>query len=333
MSKGFKHKMAAHCESGTVSALLSHNGLKISEPMIFGISSGIFFAYLNLPNLPFPTFIVRSKPGAIRENTAKMLGIKYKKFKFKNKEKAKSTLDELIKNKIPVGTQVDFFYMNYLPPHVRVHINMHFVIVLNKQNEQYTVSDCYSPRLEKISGADFIKGRFPGGSFSPKGFMFYPESLPEKVDLKIPIIKGIKKACFNMLKIPVPFIGVSGIKTFAKKVVTWPKLARNIEHLSHEIMKINVLLEDQGTGGAGFRYMYATFLREASEILKNPGILEMSKRIMEIGDKWREISLFAAKIGKKRELGDTKLGELSNMIMERANDEKKFFIDLYKLVK
>ena len=64
-----------------------------------------------------------------------------------------------------------------------------------------------------------------------------------------------------MLKIPLPFLGVKGIRMFSRKINEWPSLARDMEHLSHEIMKINILLEDQGTGGGGFRFMFATFLR------------------------------------------------------------------------
>ena len=135
-----------------------------------------------------------------------------------------------------------------------------------------------------------------------------------------------------MLKIPIPFLGVKGIEMFSRKITDWPKFARDEEHLSHEIMKINVLLEDQGTGGAGFRFMFATFLRQASEILKDEKLFEMSKRMMAIGDGWREISLHAARIGKKRELGPEKLKELSDMIMNRAKAEKEFFTDLKKLV-
>ena len=63
----------------------------------------------------------------------------------------------------------------------------------------------------------------------------------------------------------MPFLGIKGIRKFSKKVTEWPKYARDTDHLSHEIMKINILLEDQGTGGAGFRFMYATFLQQAAE--------------------------------------------------------------------
>ncbi len=66
----FRHIMAAHCESGTVTALLNHHGMNITEPMVFGISSGIFFAYLKTPVMDFPMFAVRSMPGQVRTKFA-----------------------------------------------------------------------------------------------------------------------------------------------------------------------------------------------------------------------------------------------------------------------
>jgi len=93
-------------------------------------------------------------------------------------------------------------------------------------------------------------------------------------------------------------------------------------------MKINIFLEDQGTGGAGFRFMYATFLRQAAQIFNSPELEGLSKKMMEIGDGWRKISYFAAKIGKNRDLGPDKLGELSNMILERADVEEQFYKEL-----
>jgi hypothetical protein len=327
----FNHKMFAHCESGTVTALLNHAGLEISEPLVFGISSGIFFGYLEMPVLPFPRFIVRSRPGEIRKNIAKRLNVKFAENQFRNREKGKQALDELLNKNIPTAIQVDFFYMDYLPQHVRVHNNMHYIIALGKQNGRYIVSDCYAPSLTEVSSDSLKKARFAGGSFAPNGFLFYPTHIPEKIDLNQAVRTGIKKAAINMVKLPVPFIGVKGIRLFAKKVVEWSKHARDLEHLSHEVMMINVFLEDQGTGGAGFRFMFAAFLRKASEMLDNPELLKMSKRMMANGDEWRNISLFAARIGKRRELGEEKLKELSGMIMARADEEESFFNELLKM--
>ncbi len=329
----FKHKMAAHCESGTVASLLNHAGLDISEPLVFGISAGIFFGYFESKKFAFPTFVVRNRPGQIRTGIARRTGVKFMEKRFRNAEKGERELDLLISRNIPVACQTDFFYMDYLPGHVRVHINVHFINVVEKRGSTYIVSDCYSPELAELDRDSLMKARFAGGTFSPRGFIFYPVFIPEYIDYHTAIWKGIKRASFNMVKLPIPFIGVKGIRLFAKKVVDWPKLARDTEHLSHEIMKINIFLEDQGTGGAGFRFMYATFLREASERLNDPELLDMSKRIMEIGDRWREISLFAARMGKRRDLGPDRLKELSLLINDRADAEELFFNDLLKLSK
>jgi len=330
----YNHKMAAHCESGTITSLLNNKGLDISEALVFGISSGIFFGYFHkMKSFTFPTFIVRNRPGQMRSNISKRLGIKFHTERFRRPEEGQKTLDLLLENNIPVACQVDFFYMDYIPSWERVHINVHFIVIVGKVGTKYIVSDSYFPQLVELERESLQKARFAGGSMSPKGFLFYPEFIPEKPDYSKAIISGIKKSCFNMLKIPLPFLGIKGIRQFAKKIVDWPSRARDIEHLSHEIMRINILLEDQGTGGAGFRFLFATFLQQAAGILKKPELNELSKEMMVIGDGWREISLLAARYGKNRDLGQIRLKELGDMLMDRASVEKAFFKKLYKLIK
>jgi hypothetical protein len=330
----FNHKMAAHCESGTITSLLNNKGLDITEALVFGISSGIFFGYFHkMKSFTFPTFIVRNKPGQMRSNLSKRLGIKFHTRKFRKAEEGQKALDDLLAKGIPVAVQVDFFYMDYIPSWERVHINVHFIVIAGKNENNYIVSDSYYPRLVELNAESLRKARFAGGNMSPKGFLFYPEYIPEKINLEKAIIKGIRKTCFNMLKLPVPFIGIKGIRLFAKKIHEWPSRARDIEHLSHEIMKINILLEDQGTGGAGFRFLYATFLQQAAEILKKPLLNELSKEMMEIGDGWREISLRAARYGKNRDLGEERLKEFAELLNARASAEELFFKKLNKRIK
>lgn len=321
--------MAAHCESGTITSLLNHGGLSITEPLVFGIASGIFFGYFHkMKSFPFPTFIVRNKPGQMRTNIEKRLGVKFKTYNFRDPIKGQQTLDQLLIQNIPTAAQVDFFYMDYVPSWERVHINVHFLVVTGKEGNNYNISDAYFPKMMELDALSLEKGRFASGNMSPKGFIFHLDKIPPAIDLHKAIKKGINKACFYMLKIPVPFLGIKGMRMFARKVVEWPKFARDTEHLSHEIMKINILLEDQGTGGAGFRFMYATFLQQAAEITGNNSLKELSGELMKIGDGWREISLFSARIGKNRDLGPEKLKQLSDMIYDRADVEERFFRSL-----
>jgi hypothetical protein len=282
-----------------------------------------------MPSFDFPIFFVRTRPGEIRKNISKRLGIKFYTKKYKNPEEAQIELDQLLEKKIPVVIKVDFFYMNYLKPWMRVHNNAHFITVVGKNDSKYLISDCYYQEVAEIDAETLSKARFAGGMESPKGFMYYPISIPKEINFEKNIILGIKKAAYNMLKIPLPFLGVKGINRFAAKVVDWPSLARDMEHLSHQVMKINVLLEDQGTGGGGFRFMYATFLRQASELLKNEELLQFSKRMMKIGDGWRNVSVTAIRMNKDKDFSPVRFLELSNLIKDCAKAEKIFFNDLY----
>jgi hypothetical protein len=325
--------MAAHCETGTVTALLNHAGMNLTEPLVFGIAGAIFFGYLKSADLPFPMFILRSRPGDIRKKISKRLGVKFKEQTFRSPEAGQAALDEAIRQGHPTAVQVDFFYMDYMPEWQRVHINAHYVIVFGMNGATYHVSDSYYKQRSQLDRQKMLTARFAGGMMAPKGMMFYPVHIPSGIDFEKAIVTGIRKACFNMLRIPIPFLGVKGIHKFADKVLEWPALARDTEDLSDRVMKINIFLEDQGTGGGGFRYMYATFLQQAAGIVKDDRLKSLSEEIMGIGDKWRNISYFAAKIGKNRDLGPDRMKELSRMIHAQADEEKKFFTELYKLVK
>jgi hypothetical protein len=324
--------MAAHCESGTVTNLVNHHGLKVSEPLVFGISSGIFFGYMKTPMRDFPMVFSRIRPGKILENFTSRTGVVFKSQKYSDPDKAERELDLMLEKGQPVGLQVDFFYMDFFPPWHRVHINVHYIVVIGKEEDHYIVSDCYHPTIAKLHRDSLRKGRFAKGSMAPKGLMFYPVEVPKEIPVEQSIQKGLKNTVFNMLKIPMPFLGVKGIRRFGDKISDWPKYAKDTEHLAHNIFLITTMLEDQGTGGAGFRYIYASFLREAATILEDDVFNEYAKRMMEIGDDWRNVSLFASRIAKKRDLGTEKLKEMGDMIRSNADSEQGFFKDLKQTI-
>ena len=333
MTAPFTHKMAAHCESGAVTALLKGAGMDVTESLVFGISGVIFFGYLSVPMLPFPTIALRNKPGRIRLKTPKRLGVTLRELTFRDPAAATRELDALLARGVAVGAQVDYFYMDYLPEYTRAHFNAHYVIVTGKEDGRYLISDTYFPAMTSLDAATFQTARFARGQFAPKGLLFWPEAVPERPDLKSAVRQGIRDAVFYMVKLPVPFFGVRGIRYFARKVREWPRLTRDLDHLSHEVMMIAVILEERGTGGGGFRYLYATFLQEAARILGDPEIADVAKSMMDNGDRWRDVSIAAARMGKRRDLGPQRLLELGEMILERADVEQEIFRRLGRLVK
>ena len=118
--------------------------------------------------------------------------------------------------------------------------------------------------------------------------MMYIKSVPEKMDIEKGIIQGIKETCHKMLDIPIPFFGVKGIYFFSKRVRIYEKKygkKRALDNLKWQLQ----LSEEAGTGGSGYRYMYAGFLKESAEYLQDEDLLALSVYMRHIADKWQNL--------------------------------------------
>ena len=89
----FDHQQSAHCETGVISNLMRFHGLPVSEPMAFGIGSGLFYShmpFLKMNGIPVTSY--RILPGWIFGRFTKKLGIAIKRMKFRD---PKAAMDEL----------------------------------------------------------------------------------------------------------------------------------------------------------------------------------------------------------------------------------------------
>ena len=324
----FKHVQSAHCENGAISNLLRFHNLEISEPMAFGIGGGIFFAYMPFIKLnSLPVISYRIWPGQIFSRLTKALNIEVVKQKFSNKEYAMQELDRVLAEGNPVGLLTSVFYLLYLPKAYRFHFNAHNIVIFGKNGDNYLVSDPVMETTSEISYSDLMRARFAKGTFSPNGKMYYPVSVPQQIDLKKAIYEGIQKTCNYMLEIPVPLFGVNGIKYIASRMKKWEqKLGseKAILYLGNMIR----MQEEIGTGGAGFRFIYAAFLQEAGKKLNNNQLIELSKRMTEIGDRWREFAFLAGRICKNRSEKEVTFSYISDILLDCANKEKQLFKEL-----
>ncbi|HWR71995.1 MAG TPA: DUF4872 domain-containing protein, partial [Nitrospirota bacterium] len=84
--------------------------------------------------------------------------------------------------------------------------------------------------------------------------------------------------------------------------------------------------EEIGTGGGGFRFMYAAFLQEAADILKSPQLEEASRMMTVAGDTWRQFALACAKACKRME--DIDLTGIAQLARSCAEQEKRVYIHL-----
>jgi hypothetical protein len=326
--KPFVHHHAAHCETGVTSALFRDKGLEISEPMIFGIGSGIFFGHLpfvKFVGLPISTY--RAQPGAVFRKAAKRLGGEFVMQHFRNTQKGMDEMLRVLRSGQIVGLTTNIYWLSYFPNRFRFQFNGHNIIVLREIENGFRVSDPVLDKPVDCPTEDLIRARFARGPLEPKGFMYYPVSVNLHPDLRGACIKGMLDTCNMMLRIPLPIFGIRGIRFLAKRIIKFDK-TQGFEEACRQLGMIVRMQEEVGTGGAGFRYMYAAFLQEAAELFGSSTLNELSQEMTAIGDVWREFAVVAARIIKKRGKQEATFAKAGGLMLICAGLEEELFKNL-----
>ncbi|HTD39075.1 MAG TPA: BtrH N-terminal domain-containing protein [Mucilaginibacter sp.] len=331
MKLDFEHHQSAHCESGVTSSLLRESSLnKITEPLAFGIGAGLFFCYVPLIKINNgPAIAFRTFPGSIFKRTCNALGIPVIRKKFRSKEQAESYLNDRLQEGHPVGCQVGVYYLSYFPREYRFHFNAHNLIVFGKEDDNYLISDPVMETPTKLTSYELERVRFAKGALAPKGQLYYPQSKSVITDeqIKKAVIIGIKTNVNQMLRIPGSFAGVKGIKYTGKKIKNWrDKLG--LQKAGSYLAQLVRMQEEIGTGGGGFRYIYAAFLQEAQAYTQNEELQEISKIFTQSGDLWRTAAVHAAGIYKRRLGSQEDFNQMGDYLIEIAELEKNAFLAL-----
>ncbi len=334
MKTEFKHLQAAHCENGVTTNLLRSVGAhKLTEPLSFGIGSGLFFVYIPFLKInKGPAIAFRSMPGMIFKRTCKSLNIPVIRKKFSSKEEATKFLDECLENGQPVGCQVGVYYLTYFPKEYRFHFNAHNLIVYGSEGDNYLISDPVMEDVTTLTKYELERVRFAKGALAPKGQLYYPANTVNVTDDQIrkAIRTGIKRNVRDMLHIPGPIAGVNGIAFTGKRIKKWKdKLGQQTAGLY--LAQLVRMQEEIGTGGGGFRYIYGAFLQESHAFHPIDELIDISKMFTEAGDKWRSAAVQAAGIYKGRIGSQADFDVMGDYLIEIAEIERKAFQALGKI--
>lgn len=318
------HQQSSHCETGVVSNMLSSKGFAISEPMAFGLASALTFAYLPFVKIGgLPLIAYRMPPKTIIKSVAKKLNIELISRRFSSPQKGMQALDQALAEGHIVGLQTSVYWLPYFPEDMRFHFNAHNLTVYGK-NEQgdYLISDPVFEEVVTCSPESLERARFAKGALAPKGLMYILGEVPDNIDLAPQIYKSIKKTAKMMNGIPIPgipFFGVKGIHYLAKKITELEN--KPLKYARLYLGHIVRMQEEIGTGGAGFRFIFASFLDESFKLTGDAELFELSQFTTEIGDQWRAFAVQAVLFCKDRK--SISLQDISAVLVKCADMEKQ----------
>ncbi|WP_030619199.1 BtrH N-terminal domain-containing protein, partial [Streptomyces fulvoviolaceus] len=96
-----------HCETTALGVLLRNEGLDLSEPMLFGLGSGLSFVYWDSKAMGFPFLGGRVKPFELTRILAALLGLELLVGETTSPRKAWQNVAAPIDAGRPVGLQLD----------------------------------------------------------------------------------------------------------------------------------------------------------------------------------------------------------------------------------
>jgi len=177
----------------------------------------------------------------------------------------------------------------------------------------------------RCARADLERARFAKGLLAPKGRLYYMTRPPAPPDLAALGRRALTRTARIMLHAPLPLVGVRGMRWLARSVERLP-VDGGGDAARLYIGHIVRMQEEIGTGGAGFRFMYASFLQELAAKTGYRALDAFATRLVAIGDRWQEFAIACARMIKRRDPLEPR--KLAARLRELAQEEKGFFQNL-----
>ncbi len=281
-----------HCETTALKRVLDFHGLNLSEEMLLGIGGGISFMYWYNKNMPYP--FIGARNGGIPsfvENICRRIGVTAIVIETTSLKKGYQNLKSLLATGEPVITYGDIAYL----PHYAIAETTHFgghgfiVFALDELKNEVCIFD-RGLKPVTISIDDLNRSRNSKHSpFPPKNRLIGVQCPSKLNDLREGVRAGIRESYQDMTNPVIKDRGLPGMKKWSKEIMKWPSMFEGINMLGALISSF-VYIETGGTGGNAFRFVYADFLGEASEIIEEPVLKQVADLSRESAVVWGDIA-------------------------------------------
>lgn len=306
-----------HCETTTLGVLLRHEGIDLSEPMIFGLGSGLSFIYWDSKNIGFPFIGGRVKPFELTRNLTAALGLDLQVEETTSPRKAWQHVTTAIDSGRPLGLQLDSYHLDYFT--TKVHFGGHVVALYGYDDDNaYLVDTAPQGGAVTTSLDSLARARAERGPMTARYRAFTIRAprdhrLPE--ESARPAIRACADAFVNP---PIANLGHRGIEKASRLVRSW--LQRS-DRPGEDLPRAALLMEKAGTGGALFRNLYRDFLAECAQWIDSDHLRTGHRLYGEAATLWTRVAGLIAAAG---ESGDPDhLTQAGDLLRQLARVERE----------
>ncbi|MEN3540734.1 BtrH N-terminal domain-containing protein [Microbispora sp. ZYX-F-249] len=299
MVEGVEARGTHHCETTALGVLLRHEGLDLSEPMLFGLGSGLSFVYWDGKGMPFPFIGGRVKPFELTRNLAARLGLTLTTQETTSPRKAWENVAAPIDAGRPVGLQLDCYHLDYFRS--KVHFGGHVVAMYGyDEHDAYLVDTDQQGGAVRTSRAALAMARAERGPMTARHRSFTITLPARPLSWQDRIVPAIRDCADAFLAAPIANLGYRGIGKAGRQVPGW---LRRAGEPRRDLPQAALLMEQGGTGGALFRVLYRDFLDECTRLIDDDDLRAGHRLYAEAAVLWARVSSLIAKAGETGDAG------------------------------
>ncbi|WP_409055292.1 BtrH N-terminal domain-containing protein [Streptomyces sp. SYP-A7185] len=306
-----------HCETTALGVLLRHEGLDLSEPMLFGLGSGLSFVYWDSKAMGFPFLGGRVKPFELTRNLAAVLGLELAVEETTSARKAWQNVTAPIDAGRPVGLQLDSYHLDHFT--TKVHFGGHVVAMYG-----YDEQNAYLVDTDQQGGAvttsldGLARARAERGPMTARHRSFTLTVPGGPRPSQDQIVTAITTCAHAFLTPPIANLGHRGIEKTAQQV---PKWLQRSDDPREDLPRAALLMERAGTGGALFRNLYRDFLAECAQVIDSGHLRTGHGLYAEAATLWSQVAALIAAAGAS---GDaTNLAQAGVLLHDLARVERE----------
>lgn len=275
-----------HCETTATGTLLHQIGIKLSEPMLFGLGEGLSFIYWKMKTMDFPFLGGRIKTDLLTENLCRNLNLKLSVQETTSKAKAWQQVRQLLDDGQVVGLKLDAYYLEYFAN--PFHFAGHYVAIYGyDEQDAFLVDTRQQGGKVKTSLESLALARAEKGPMASNNLYYTIQRTSDDYDLKKSVITAIINNAKKYLNPPITNISYKGILKTSQELIKWFSSSKDV---AAEFGMAATLMEKAGTGGALFRNLYRDFLKESYDLLQIEELRVAHQEFVEIALLWKSVS-------------------------------------------
>jgi hypothetical protein len=327
--ESYTHRTGEHCASTALRNLLAHQGTELSEAMIFGLSSGLGFYYIQNDAMS-PTRMFHGRSISLEGDFGRNTGVPLVDREEPDDERAWQAVRERIDRDLPVMVSTDTFYLGYHK--TTSHFPGHRCVVVGYDDATRSVliADRKFDEYQHCSFEELRRARnspdYPMSCNNQYG------DLAGEMKLGRPVHEAIRAAlrrtALGMLEpddaLPA---GIPALRRLAEGLADWSA----IEDWSWAARFGYQVVIKRGAGGSFFRSLYADFLRESAALAPELAQAAPAQGMDAIAARWRDLAALLKQQSERDDCDPSLFSGAGRIAGELADAEERFFSDALRV--